>query len=149
MNRKVFGFLAGLLLAGALCIVPGVRADQADQASRLSFSVPVQIPGNRVLPAGTYWFEMLNPQSGSSVVKVMNANRTDTLALLLTNSMDRSTISQHTQLNLSDTSQKAPVTLVGWYYPDRSIGHQFIYSRAMEKRIQEGEGVVVIAQPAS
>src|SRR5258708_18518504 len=52
-TRKTISFL-GLLLAFAI-ILPAARADEYDQASQLTFSQPVQIPG-RVLPAGTYPF---------------------------------------------------------------------------------------------
>jgi len=44
----------------ALCAVsvPVTRDDQSNQATELTFSEPVEIPGV-VLPAGTYWFTIM------------------------------------------------------------------------------------------
>jgi len=51
MNTRKAISILGLLLAFAI-ILPAARADEYDQASQLTFSQPVQIPGH-VLPAGT------------------------------------------------------------------------------------------------
>ena len=54
MNTRKAFITAGLVLA-SLIMLPVAHADEWDQASQLTFSQSVQIPG-RVLPAGTYWF---------------------------------------------------------------------------------------------
>src|ERR1700675_1565717 len=54
---KQFGILAVLL--AFLVVLPAVHADEWNQATLITFSQPVQIPG-RVLPAGTYLFELVN-----------------------------------------------------------------------------------------
>jgi len=57
MNRKALGTIIGCVLALALvAFVPHARADERDQAPQLTFNEPVELPGNHVLPAGTYWF---------------------------------------------------------------------------------------------
>ena len=53
--RKMFSILC-LALATAI-LVPVLHADQANQATKVTFSQPVQIPG-KVLPAGSYWIQM-------------------------------------------------------------------------------------------
>ena len=53
----VRNFVAILFLLAVLVALPAARADQSNQATKVTFSQPVQIPG-RVLPAGTYWFEL-------------------------------------------------------------------------------------------
>ncbi len=65
INRKVF--TVGLALA--FLMLPVTRASEEDQATKLTFSESVQIPG-RVLPAGTYLLhDGLKPrlESGSNL----------------------------------------------------------------------------------
>ncbi len=59
----------GLILVFALLLVPVARADEWDQATRLTFNQPMEIPGHKILAAGSYWFvtmaDMANPESGA------------------------------------------------------------------------------------
>jgi len=82
-TRKVISIL-GLLFAFAI-ILPVAHADQFDQASKLTFNQPVQIPG-RVLPAGTYWFVVANTSVGNrNIIHIFNSDRSTLYATLLTN----------------------------------------------------------------
>jgi hypothetical protein len=45
-------FVTILFLHAVLVVLPAARADHSNQATKVTFSQPVQIPG-RVLPAGT------------------------------------------------------------------------------------------------
>ena len=49
----VCAFASGLFLA------PLSKADTWDQLTKVTFSGPVEIPG-QVLPAGTYWLKLLD-----------------------------------------------------------------------------------------
>jgi hypothetical protein len=51
----IMKFSTILLVLGFLTALPAARADESNQATKVTFSQPIQIPG-RVLPAGTYWF---------------------------------------------------------------------------------------------
>ena len=53
--RKMISIL-GLALAIAI-VLPVLRADEANQATKVTFSQPVQIPG-KILPAGSYWIQL-------------------------------------------------------------------------------------------
>src|ERR1700739_4294781 len=57
-----------------LIMLPVVRASEEDQATKLTFNKAVQIPG-RVLPAGTYWFVLLETNTTPKVVQVYNSDR--------------------------------------------------------------------------
>ena len=60
------------LLLAFLMVLPAARADQANQATKVTFNQAVQIPG-RVLPAGTYWFTL--PRMTPSACKQPSAVR--------------------------------------------------------------------------
>ena len=61
-----FGLLAAMR--------PAVRADEWDQKTVLTFSAPVEIPG-QVLPPGTYVFELADSSSDRNIVQVFNKNK--------------------------------------------------------------------------
>ena len=52
-----------LVLLGSV-LVPGVRADEKDKKTVITFSQPFEIPGGQVLPAGTYTFLLFDSPSG-------------------------------------------------------------------------------------
>jgi hypothetical protein len=67
-TTKLFAVSLGLLMFCAL-LIPVARADEWNQATKITFTAPVEIPG-KVLPAGTYWFKLLNDDPDRNVVQV-------------------------------------------------------------------------------
>src|ERR1700740_2921275 len=124
-TRKAVGIL-GFLLAFAV-ILPVARADEFDQASQLTFNKAVQIPG-RVLPAGTYWFVLLETNTAPKIVQIFNSARSTLYATYLTNKRERSKSSANTALPFADRGSMQPETIVTWFYPDDTFGHEFVYS---------------------
>src|SRR5260221_12671351 len=53
----------------AVCIAPAAHADEWTKLTYFTFSAPVDMPGE-TLPAGTYRFELADPESGRRVVRV-------------------------------------------------------------------------------
>ena len=151
MNMRI---AAGLALASllALSAVPAAHADEFNQATKINFSGPVRIPG-QVLPAGTYWFVLLDHGSNPSVVQIYNANRTTLIDTLQTAYADRLRPTGKTVLAFAEPDTWANPNasipaLVKWFYPGREIGHEFIYSSWREKQFQR-EAEVVMPVPAS
>ena len=149
MNRKALWTIIGCVLAlGLVAFVPHARADERDQASQLTFNEPVELPGNHVLSAGTYWFVAPDSVDGGEVVQVFNANRTQLLATMETISTERPDITSNTQLTFGRVSNR-PLLLISWFYPGENIGHQFVYSPQLESRLSEGSHVTVTARSGS
>lgn len=149
MNRKALWTVVGCVLALALvALVPYVRADEVNQASQLTFSQPVELPGNHVLPAGTYWFLVPENVSGGNVVQIFNADRTQLLETLETVPMDRPDVTTETQLTFGRLYNH-PVALMSWFYPGDLIGHQFIYTPQQESQFSEGSQFTVMARSGS
>ena len=57
-SAAIRSFVTVTFLLAFLIVLPAVHADEWNQATLFTFSQPVQIPG-RVLPAGTYLFELV------------------------------------------------------------------------------------------
>src|ERR1700757_565916 len=54
--------------------LPAAKASDWDQATKLTFSNSIQIPG-RILPAGTYWFMVVDANNPPNVVQIFNSDR--------------------------------------------------------------------------
>ena len=99
IDKKAFAVL-GLALA-SLVIHPNAHASETDQATRLTFSESVQIPG-RVLPAGTYWFVADRNTSNPKVVRVFSEDRSTCYATLQTISAEHLAPADETVITFAD-----------------------------------------------
>lgn len=139
-NRKLF--VVGLALA-FLTILPAARASELDQATKLTFSQSVQIPG-RVLPAGTYWF-VTEPFTDSKIVQVFSEDRLTVYASILTASAEKRVPADETSITFAERGAMEPEAIVTWFYPGQSIGHQFVYSKQQEKALAQNSQRTVLA----
>ena len=60
----------GILLTWA-ALIPPASADELTQLTRVTFDRTVEIPG-AVLPAGSYWFVLAEPDAGFPIVRVFS-----------------------------------------------------------------------------
>lgn len=149
MIRKALGMImGGLLLLAFTFFVPRARADEQDEASQLTFNQPVEIPGNHVLPAGTYWFVVADAGSGGNVVQIFNTDRTQLFATLEANTTERPNMTEDAQLTFAKPSPNEPMMLISWFYPDQTAGHRFVYSPQEESRLAGANRVTVMARNA-
>jgi len=131
MGRKILiAILSAAFGLGVLAIVPAAHADVANQATKLVFNQPVQIPGNTVLPAGTYWFKVDGTAApmDQNLVRIYNSNQTKLIATLETIPASRTRTTKRGELIFAEQPNDSPVALLKWFYPNLTSGHQFIYS---------------------
>ena len=136
----------GALALGIMSLAPHAWADQGDQSVQLTFNQPVQLPGNFVLPAGTYWFVMPNYATGSEYTDVYDVEWTKHFGRFLTFATERQNVTDDVQLTFSRVSEKKGIMLVSWFYPGESIGHELMYSPQEESQIFEGSQITVLAR---
>jgi len=55
-------------------LAPRTNADTWDRLTKVTFSGPVEIPG-QVLPAGTYWLKLLDSPSNRNIAQISNEDR--------------------------------------------------------------------------
>ncbi len=128
--------VAFVLTAALWFVAPVTRADEWNESSQITFSQPVQIPGNTVLPAGSYWFKIANPTTSRDIVNIFDVNRRP-IASVIADSTDEAKPSDSTVLTFAQRSPDQPVILLKWYYPGDTIGHEFLYSGAIGQAIAE------------
>jgi hypothetical protein len=149
MNIHKTYIAVGLVIALSLFLGLVAHADEADQATKISFNEPIQIPG-QVLPAGTYVFKLLNGDLDMHVVQVFNADRTVLYATLQTISTDSPEPSNHTVVALAQQGTGQPDVLLKWFYPGQTIGNEFLYPKQEEKELTQAKQQIVVAdQPAA
>jgi hypothetical protein len=125
----------GVLIAAALFLELTAHADEVNETTTITFSAPVQIPG-QVLPAGSYVFEQADPNGDQNLIRVSNVDRTRLYATLETVSAYRKEPGD-TAIVLAQPENGKPA-LVKWFYPGRSNGHEFLYSKQQEQQIATG-----------
>jgi hypothetical protein len=140
----VASFVTILFVLAGLIVAPAAHADQSNQATKVTFSQPVQIPG-RVLPAGTYWFELPEDISQHYLVRIYSADRTVLYATLFAASSERATATDRTVFGLAERGSAQPQAIVTWFYPGETTGHQFLYPKQMEKELASVRLVNVVA----
>lgn len=149
MIRKALGtILGGVLALAFITFVPSARADESNQASQLTFSQPIELPGNHVLPAGTYWFVAPDTINSGETVQIFNADRTQVLLTLQTIPAQRMNVTDNTQFTFGKVGHR-PLMLTSWYYPGEPFGHEFLYSPRQENQLSEGNQITVMARNSS
>jgi hypothetical protein len=147
-TRKTFKFMIAFVVAFVLFFEVSAHADQNDQATEVTFSQPVQIPG-QVLPAGTYWFLLANTSEQQDLVQIFNSDRSKLYATLITTSIDRQEPTGHTVVKLAEQESPKPDALVAWFYPGETTGHEFLYPKDQEKQLAQDSQQTVVATPSS
>lgn len=130
----VKSLVAITFLFAFLVVLPSARADQANQATQVTFRQPVQLPG-RVLPTGTYWFILPQNITEHNQVYIYNSDRTRLVATFLTINAERAVPTDHTAFTLAERGSEQPEAVVTWFYPGETTGHEFIYPKQVEKEL--------------
>jgi hypothetical protein len=140
----VASFVTILFLLAVVIVLPVAHADQGDQATRVTFSQPVQIPG-RVLPAGTYVFVLPDEANDHFQVRIFNADRSMLVATLFTISTERSKPTDNTVFGFAGRGSAQPEAIVTWFYPGETTGHEFVYPKQMQQELASAKVVNAVA----
>ena len=131
MNLRKTLSVLGLMLTITI-MLPVLRADNWNQATRFTFSQPVQIPG-QVLPAGTYCFR-LAATNDRHLVQIFREDRT-VVATLNTVPRERYGNDVEAAITLANRGATQPQAIVAWYFVGESEGHEFLYSKQEEREL--------------
>lgn len=131
-----------LSLLGSM-FIPTVRADEHDKKTVITLSQPFEIPGGKILPAGTYTFVLFDSASDRNIVRIFNADGTKLFATILAINNFRLTATGKTVLSFSERPGDAPDALKAWFYPNNNWGQEFVYPkhRAIQLATAEKEPV--------
>jgi hypothetical protein len=133
----------GMIIAFTLMFELAAHADESDQSTKITFSQPIQVPG-QVLPAATYLFKLVNTDE-PNIVQIFSADRTHLYATLETVATDRGQVTGDVTVALADQGAGKPDVLLNWFYPGDETGHEFVYSNQLEKQIAQDRQQTVVA----
>jgi hypothetical protein len=120
----------------AISLSAGVKADDWDKKTIVTFNQDVEIPG-QVLPAGTYVFKLFRSSSNRSIVQVWSRGESQLLATLITigNSYPNPSGDPYFVLDTTGTEEGYPPAIVSWFFSGSDEGRDFIYSGYSNTRI--------------
>ena len=146
-----------LFLAGALALMvtfAGTSAyaqEPTNQITYFTFSAPFELPGGKTLPAGKYVFKILDSPSSRHVVQIMSEDQQTVHATMLAIPANRQDPAPEPEVRFMETAANQPPAIRTWWYPGRSVGHEFIYPKQQARRLAatQKEGVLTVADDAS
>lgn len=111
-------------------VLPSVsKADDANDATRMTFSGPVEVPG-RVLDAGTYWFTLADTDTERNIVQIWNADRSQLITTIIAVPNYRLQPTGKTVVNFEERPVDQPEAIRSWFYPGENYGVEFVYPKA-------------------
>lgn len=133
----------------ALPLTAGAQTGPRNQDTYFTFSQTVELPGT-TLPAGRYFFQLMDSDSNRHIVKVMSEDRSKlhtTLLAIPYYTNDRPP--DEPQVRFMETPSgangaQATNAIKIWFYPGNRTGHEFIYPRSQATRIAARTGESVL-----
>lgn len=140
-----------LALMGGV-FAPGLRADDWNNKTVITFSGPVEIPGVHltgfgILPAGTYVFKLLDSQSDRHIVQIFSEDMRTIYATILAIPNYRLKATNKTVMTFSERPAGEPEALRAWFYPGKNWGDEFVYPKARAMEIAKTAKMPVLFTP--
>jgi LPXTG-motif cell wall-anchored protein len=104
----------------------------------------VEIPG-RILPAGTYTFQLLDSPSDRHIVQIFNADGTQIIATILAINDYRLRPTGDTVMKFSERPGDSPEALRAWFFPGDNFGQEFVYPKVRAIQLAQTEKIIVPA----
>jgi hypothetical protein len=142
--NAAFCFLAITLLGAT--VLPSARADELNKKTVMTFSQPVEIPG-QILPAGTYTFKLADSLSDRHIVQIFTADGMKIIATVLAINNYRLHPTGNSVIKFAERSGDNPEALKAWFYPGDNFGQEFVYPkpRAVQLAVEANEPIPAVA----
>src|SRR5262249_39285708 len=126
-------------LCGAAALVACFASAAAAQSTYakttyLTFSGPVSLP-NMTLPAGTYTFQLADPDTSRKVIMVKDKESGKPYGLFLTIPNQKMEPSDKPTVMFAETPKGMAPAVRAWFYPGERTGYEFIFPRSQAMKI--------------
>src|SRR5437667_1622687 len=135
--------LSGVAMLVAL-LAPAAHADEWTKLTYFTFSAPVEVPG-MVLPAGTYKFELADPDSSRRVVRISEKEGGKIQGIFLSIPDQTLQPSDKPLVMFSEAPAGAPEAIKAWFYPGETIGYEFVYPHDQAMKIARATHASVLS----
>ena len=141
---KIRQFLCVVALAAT---IPFARADDWDQKTVFTFSAPVEIPGQVLMP-GTYVFKLADSSSDRNIVQVYDKDQQHLYGTFLAIPDYRLKPSDKPIITFSEQPVGTPEAVKAWFYPGENYGHDFVYPKPKAVVLAKANNTPVASMPA-
>jgi hypothetical protein len=143
--------LLGCALVATVMSTAALAQGPVDQRTYFTFSAPFELPGGKTLPAGKYTFRILDSASNRHIVQILNESGTEMHTTLMAIPAQRQDPPSEPEIRFMEAPANMPPAIRTWWYPGRTIGHEFIYPKDHARRLAaaQNEPVLTVAGSAS
>src|SRR5580692_8148032 len=128
-------------------VMPAVKADDWDQRTVFTFSGPVEIPGQVLLP-GTYVFKLADSSADRNIVQVFNKDENHLYGTFLAIPDYRVKPADKTIITFEERPVGSPEAIKAWFYPGENYGHDFVYPKPKAVALAKANNTPVASMPA-
>lgn len=144
---KVIAYIsAGMLAVSVAALPPRARADEMSQKTVITFTAPVEIPG-QVLNPGTYVFKLVDSESDRNLVEVFNKRENHLYGTFIAVPDYRIRPTGKPIITFEERAAGAPEAVKAWFYPGDNFGHEFVYPKARAMALAKANNQPVPAMP--
>jgi hypothetical protein len=144
MLRKSLLVVCAVAFLSALAGGTAIAQDNNwNQRTYFTFSAPVELPG-KTLPAGTYLFKVVDSPSNRHVIQVFDKDEKTIHCTILAIPAQRMEPSDEPEVRFMEVAANQPAAIKTWWYPGRTIGHEFIYPKDQALRLARGANTTVL-----
>jgi len=144
MKNKLAPIAFALALIGIAMATPASAQTNLNQRTVLTFSQPIEVPG-KVLPAGTYTFELHESQMNRHIVQVYDADGKKLITTFLAIPNRRLETTTDTVVRFAEVAPGQPQAMRAWFYPGQTVGQEMVYGKRRAQELATTANVVVPA----
>ena len=151
MLRIKLGMCCALAILVSLSLGTAFAQGPVDQRTFFTFSAPFELPGGKTLPAGKYTFRIVDSPSNRHVVQILSEDGSQVHATILAIPAQRLDPPEEPEVRFMETAANLPPAIRTWWYPGRTIGHEFIYPKDQARRLAaaQTESVLTVSTDAT
>jgi hypothetical protein len=151
MIRTKLFLACALAFAVSLVGTSASAQEPTNQITFFTFSAPFELPGGKTLPAGKYVFKIVDSPGNRHVVQVMSEDQKTMHTTLLAIPAQRQDPADDPEVRFMEAAANTAPAIRTWWYPGRSIGHEFIYPKDHARRLAstQTEGVLTVTGDAT
>jgi hypothetical protein len=114
----------------------GIAAAQGNLTNRtvMTFAQPVEVPG-KVLPAGSYTFELHETQSNRHLIEIFDEGGTKLITTVFAVPNYRLKQTEDTVIKFAEVPAGQPQAIRIWFYPGQLVGHELVYSKTRAREL--------------
>src|SRR5687767_13978806 len=145
LRKMLFSFALAAFVSLSMG-TPASAQEPTNQLTDFTFSAPFELPGGKVLPAGKYTFRIVDSPSNRHVVQILSEDGKEMLATILAIPAQRQDPPNEPVVRFMHAAANMPPAVKTWWYPGRTIGHEFIYPKEQARRLaaRQREAVLTV-----